>query len=156
MRLTIFAFIIAHLITMAVSQSVNAKNMLDQYQWNNRLILIFTPSLHDVNYQEQISILQENQEALTDRDIVLLEILTSNTDNIDENSPDKNHAHLIEEYNINQLFTVILVGKDGFEKRRESKPLSIDTLKDIIDAMPMRKREMNNELMLDNNVIKTL
>jgi hypothetical protein len=39
-------------------------------------------------------------------------------------------------------FTVILIGKDGGEKLRSSIPLSVDTLRSTIDAMPMRQDEM--------------
>lgn len=41
-------------------------------------------------------------------------------------------------------FTVILIGKDGFEKYRTNKVLSTDQLFSIIDAMPMRRQEMKN------------
>ena len=39
-------------------------------------------------------------------------------------------------------FTVLLIGKDGSEKHRTNKLLTVDELFAIIDAMPMRKREM--------------
>jgi hypothetical protein len=39
-------------------------------------------------------------------------------------------------------FTVILVGKDGGEKLRDSKPLTYARLQATIDAMPMRRQEM--------------
>ncbi len=40
-------------------------------------------------------------------------------------------------------FTVILIGKDGLEKYRTNKLLDTEQLFSIIDAMPMRQREMN-------------
>ena len=39
-------------------------------------------------------------------------------------------------------FRVVLVGKDGTEKRREAEPVSARSVFDTIDAMPMRQREM--------------
>src|SRR3954468_1572438 len=39
-------------------------------------------------------------------------------------------------------FTVLLIGKDGTEKYRTNKLLTVDELFAIIDAMPMLKREM--------------
>lgn len=39
-------------------------------------------------------------------------------------------------------FTVLLIGKDGSEKHRTNKLLTVDELFGIIDAMPMRKSEM--------------
>ncbi len=42
-------------------------------------------------------------------------------------------------------FTVLLIGKDGFEKYRTNKLLTVNELFAIIDAMPMRKREMKKD-----------
>ena len=42
-------------------------------------------------------------------------------------------------------FTVLLIGKDGSEKHRTNKLLTVDELFAIIDAMPMRKREMKKD-----------
>jgi hypothetical protein len=37
---------------------------------------------------------------------------------------------------------VILVGKDGTEKRREQTPIELADIFNQIDAMPMRQQEM--------------
>jgi len=42
-------------------------------------------------------------------------------------------------------FTVILIGKDGGEKLRSHQPISLDTLRSTIDAMPMRQEEMRSQ-----------
>jgi hypothetical protein len=42
-------------------------------------------------------------------------------------------------------FRVILVGKDGTEKRRDEAPVSAQSIFDTIDAMPMRQREMRED-----------
>jgi hypothetical protein len=42
-------------------------------------------------------------------------------------------------------FTVILIGKDGGEKLRSRQPISLDTLRSTIDAMPMRQEEMRSQ-----------
>ncbi len=38
-------------------------------------------------------------------------------------------------------FLVILIGKDGGEKLHSPGPVGVDQLKQLIDSMPMRKRE---------------
>jgi hypothetical protein len=40
------------------------------------------------------------------------------------------------------VFRVVLVGKDGTEKRRDAEPVTARSIFDTIDAMPMRQREM--------------
>jgi hypothetical protein len=41
-------------------------------------------------------------------------------------------------------FRVVLVGKDGTEKRRDAEPVTARSIFDTIDAMPMRQREMRD------------
>ena len=40
-------------------------------------------------------------------------------------------------------FAAVLVGRDGGEKFRSSEPVPAEKLFGLIDAMPMRQREMN-------------
>ena len=40
--------------------------------------------------------------------------------------------------------TFVLVGKDGTEKLRKAK-IDLDEIFEVIDAMPMRKREMKEQ-----------
>ena len=40
-------------------------------------------------------------------------------------------------------FVVILLGKDGGEKLRSDQPIAYEALRDTIDAMPMRQKEMS-------------
>jgi hypothetical protein len=48
-------------------------------------------------------------------------------------------------------FTVLLIGKDGSEKYRTNKLLMVDELFAIIDAMPMRKREIKKTSPANKN-----
>ena len=41
-------------------------------------------------------------------------------------------------------FAAILVGKDGTEKFRSDEPVRPETLFGLIDAMPMRRREVRD------------
>ena len=52
-------------------------------------------------------------------------------------------AALRERYAVPEgAFAVVLIGKDGGEKERYDKPVQPDVLYEVIDAMPMRRREM--------------
>ena len=46
--------------------------------------------------------------------------------------------------NVKYAFTVISVGKDGDNKLKETKPLTLTKLYSTIDAMPMRQSEMKH------------
>ena len=41
-------------------------------------------------------------------------------------------------------FAIILIGKDGGEKFRSTQPVSFETLRVFVDAMPMRQQEMHS------------
>jgi Domain of unknown function (DUF4174) len=54
---------------------------------------------------------------------------------------------LYKQYDIdvNTSFTVILIGKDGGEKYRSARPITSTQLFALIDAMPMRRSEMQKQ-----------
>ncbi len=41
-------------------------------------------------------------------------------------------------------FAIVLVGRDGGEKFRSPEPIPAERLFDLIDAMPMRRREVRS------------
>jgi hypothetical protein len=109
-----------------------------------RPLLIFAPSPNDPQLQIQLRRLHDNAQALSARNIVVIAI--------PYNSPSPTSAQLTDSaaqsarrrFNIAPTdFAVILIGKDGGEKLRSSKPLTLDKLIDTIDAMPMRQQEMH-------------
>ncbi len=65
-------------------------------------------------------------------------------------SPGRNgDDHLFRKYKADSNgFTVLLIGKDGGEKLRSHKPVSFEQLRDTIDAMPMRQREVKQHAPL--------
>lgn len=100
---------------------------LERYQWQSRPLVIFAPSPQDARYQQQIALLKQNPAALAERDIVVL----SDTD-------PAQHGRLRSELNP-RGFEVVLVGKDGGMKMRETEPLTAEILFSTIDKMPMRR-----------------
>ncbi len=42
-------------------------------------------------------------------------------------------------------FAVVLIGKDGGVKRKETKPIDPNVLFETIDTMPMRRQEMRTK-----------
>lgn len=117
----------------AVIKSKKTMN-LNSYQWKNRLLLVFAPSENNADYQQQIQLLQGQQASLDERNLIVIDVLNANYEDL---------AKLRKQFNVNpQEFRVILVGKDGTAKRRDSSPVSPKTIFETIDAMPMRQQEM--------------
>lgn len=117
---------------------------LSSQKWQNRVLLVFAPSVDNRTYQQQMQLLQEQKSGLTDRDLVLVQVLATdksyaNGQPIDESSA----AKLRNRFGVDkENFRVILVGKDGGVKRQDTKPVQATAIFEQIDAMPMRQQEM--------------
>ncbi|MGV0104466.1 DUF4174 domain-containing protein [Nostoc sp. DSM 114167] len=117
---------------------------LSSQKWQNRVLLLFAPSVDNHNYQQQMQLFNQQQNDFKDRDLVLVQVLATdksyaNGQLIDESSA----ANLRNRFGVNkENFRVILIGKDGGVKRQESTPVQPTAIFEQIDAMPMRQREM--------------
>lgn len=101
---------------------------LDAYRWEARPILVFADD-HDPRLAEQVARFAEAAGSLRERRNVVV---------IDTNAASALRARFGPEG-----FTVILVGLDGGEKAREQGVVPGDAFADEIDAMPMRRRELD-------------
>lgn len=127
---------------MAYTQNINIPG---SHNWKNRILLVF--SSHDnVQIDQQLNLFSAHQAGMDERDLIVFKVLSDKVIQPQGKEYDKNAAEkLRRQYNVDENdFTVILIGKDGTEKLRQQKVLSIDKLFATIDAMPMRRREMRN------------
>jgi len=118
---------------------------LDSYQWKNRLLLIFAPSENSAAYQQQRQLLQGQQAGLNERDLLIFELLAQGTSHVNGQNIDAEEVAKIRNYfKVSAKdFRVVLVGKDGTAKRYDKSPVSPTAIFTTIDAMPMRRQEMN-------------
>jgi Domain of unknown function (DUF4174) len=121
-----------------------SKNTMEKYRWENRIVLIFSPSEKNEAYRQQLSSLVEGEKGIEERDIVIFKIFEDKGITPENEQLTKNICEqLRQEFGIKkEQFCVILIGKDGGEKYRKSTILSNENLFAIIDAMPMRRTEM--------------
>ncbi len=84
---------------------------------------------------KQVSVLNKDRKGLEERDIILHIVEVGHA------------APQVQQWRINTAaaFTFLLIGKDGGEKFRTDTLVTSEKLFAIIDAMPMRKREMKKE-----------
>lgn len=106
---------------------------LDPYRWENRPVILFSPSAQDDTYRNAVTALDAARAALRDRDIIVLSDVT----------PDNPSA--LRQRLEPKGFLMLLVGKDGGIKLRSEEAIPVETLKQTIDAMPMRQREMRQD-----------
>lgn len=119
---------------------------LSDYQWKNRLLLIFAPSLQSDEYQNQLLELKGEGDGLHDRDMKIFYMLEKGTSKVDQETLIVNNKEQLRDmFNVvNGEFTVILIGKDGSEKLRSNSVLKMQKLFTVIDAMPMRQQEIED------------
>lgn len=141
-------------ITPTLAYAQNPPEPLQPYHWENRLLLIFAPSPANADYQIQAEALADQQVALQERQIKLFKLFVNDKPDLYAEQLTEVTGSLTREqevllrqhYDIDvPPFALILIGKDGTEKFRHLAPVAPEVLYEIIDTMPMRQRELEQE-----------
>ncbi|MEM6780242.1 MAG: DUF4174 domain-containing protein [Pseudomonadota bacterium] len=108
---------------------------LEELRWQNRVLLVFNgdESVQD-KVEAQAKIVVDHADGFAERDLIVRGITPA---------PDTMARYMQFDVEPHQ-FIVILIGKDGGEKGRWDKPVAAEELFALIDAMPMRQREMQD------------
>ena len=120
---------------------------LTQFQWKNRLLLIFAPDDNDSLFKKLQSEIITQEAEVEDRDLVVFEVL--------ERSPSRMNRALLDQSKVESIrrhfsvpqrsFIVILIGKDGGIKLKRNDQIDLETIFELIDSMPMRKDEIRQK-----------
>ncbi len=121
----------AFLLGMAITASAQT---LSAHQGKHRPVLVFANSNEDRDYLVQMRILSNANDGVTERDIVVYEDIAGPLP-----------STLREQFEP-EGFRLVLIGKDGGVKYTSDEPVSADELFSLIDAMPMRWREIRDRL----------
>ena len=106
--------------------------MLTTPHYAKRQVLIFYGVNGTALKNKQLSLLNADKHQLLERDIEI------HTYNISESEPEVRHRNIKPTSD----FTFLLLGKDGHEAIRTDTIIRTKQLFAIIDAMPMRRRQM--------------
>jgi len=129
------------LLTSANVISAEADTVMHDFAWQNRVLLIFSPVHDSVMFNKQNILLSRAADGLSERDVVVIHI--SDSVSIDQKPHTAAAGGFLQRYHVNQdEFRIILVGKDGTVKLDQATPVTMNTLFTLIDAMPMRQKEM--------------
>ncbi|WP_324677483.1 DUF4174 domain-containing protein [Hymenobacter sp. GOD-10R] len=105
-------------------------------KWEKRMVLLYAPAADNAEFKQQKSLLAQAQGAVHDRDIRVLELTANQLSAADK-------QYLQQQLKVEPTqFTVLLIGKDGGVKLRQTKALTAQQLFGTIDKMPMRQQEM--------------
>lgn len=106
----------------------------DQYQWKQRLLVVFAPQGDDRAYLAQQRLIEGSAALLTERDLIVLHVVAT------ANAGDAVAARQRFQVASSQ-FTLVLVGKDGSVKQQWHQPTALSEIAVLIDGMPMRQQE---------------
>ena len=129
--------------------SATTATTLDRLKFKNRVILLFAKSRSTAGLDQQVDILRDFRPEMRERDLIVLRTTGSEETRsaIGYTSIDRGTARdLRNKFKpVGSGMTVILVGKDGTEKGRWQRVVQPEEFFALIDAMPMRKREIEEQ-----------
>ena len=110
-----------------------AADLLAGMQGRNRVVLVFAGQPDDPRLEQQRDVLRRMGSEARERGLKLVEVVGSTTQ----------AATLRTRFDLPPTgFKALLIGKDGGRKLPSDAPLQAGVLIPIIDAMPMRRDEM--------------
>ena len=141
--LTISVFLLASFAQIAKAAEsyfveVEENTTLENFEWAQRPIIIFSDSEKDPNFVSQMEFLLEDVNELKERDIIVL---------VDTNP--SRPSSLLKRLRPHG-FAFILIGKDGQVKLRKPSPWNIREIARVIDKMPIRQQEIARKKQAKN------
>lgn len=114
--------------TLPVIRGVTPEQVSER-RWQNRLLIVMAEEESDPRLMTQRRMLGPGIGGLRERDVLLIEVVGDD--------PLRGSLQVGK-----GGFHVLLVGKDGGVKLRESSPVLPERINAVVDAMPMRQAEM--------------
>lgn len=137
--------ILLSLVLSVVLVNTAMASVLDDYRWNNRILIVIVDELEDHKVSEVSQILADAECALQDRDMLVTWIYSEGEGRVGDitlSSPDV--LELRKQFRLPRSSRLIaaLVGKDGGVKARYTEWPALAEVFALIDGMPMRRAEM--------------
>ncbi|MBT9391673.1 DUF4174 domain-containing protein [Hymenobacter sp. NST-14] len=129
------ALLTSTLVPAQTSSASALEATVKKAHWRQRVLLICAPSAADASLLAQRNLLESAAAGLRERDLLVRELVLPEL-------PAPDRAYLRRLGVKTDAFQVLLLGKDGGLKRRDTQPVAPQTLFSTIDAMPMRRQEM--------------
>jgi hypothetical protein len=115
---------------------------LQRYVGKSRVLLVFAPGEDNPTLAEQRRIMASAAQGAGQRELVVVEIVGTRVSGPAMSTDDGPNA-LRRRFGVPPAaFRAVLVGKDGGAKLLEAAPIEADRLFAVVDAMPMRQREI--------------
>lgn len=143
--LTIHLWLIMKMLQANLSFANNG-NPLEEDQWQFRPLLVVTNKNCDVEKLTVLNALKKpvTKQAFNERNMVLYTVIDGIGLRNNQLLRPESVSALLASINVeknSEKCTIILIGKDGEEKLKTEENISMESIFNLIDGMPMRMRE---------------
>ncbi|WPY98921.1 DUF4174 domain-containing protein [Christiangramia sp. OXR-203] len=120
---------------------------LQQYQWENRIIVVYSNETELDLVSKQLKLLTKEPKELSERKLILIQAQKNQYKTIFPENSEWVSSSLKDELKISTKtkFEVFLLGLDGGIKLRQQEIVQTEKLFSLIDGMPMRKAEIRRK-----------
>ena len=120
---------------------------LQQYQWENRIIVVYSNETELDLVSKQLKLLTKEPKELSERKLILIQAQKNQYKTIFPENSEWVSSSLTNELKISRKtkFEVFLLGLDGGIKLRQQEIVQTEKLFSLIDGMPMRKAEIRRK-----------
>jgi len=120
---------------------------LQQYQWENRIIVVYSNETELDLLSKQLELLKKEPNKLSERKLMVIQAQKNQYKTIFPEDAEWVSSCLKDELNISRKteFEVFLLGLDGGIKLRQQEIVQTEKLFSLIDGMPMRKAEIRRK-----------
>jgi Domain of unknown function (DUF4174) len=118
-----------------VSLVAAASTSISAMKWEKRVLLVSASDANDPSLDDQRRIMDRWRSGAKERDFAVVEVVGDKVAGASDPA-----ATLRQRYRLPTAgFAVVLIGKDGSAKLRETRPIYAALLEETVDAMPMRR-----------------
>lgn len=120
--------------------SAGASESLTDYAWKDRILIVFSASGQSNELAEQRRIIHDAGTTFDDRSLRVVEVVGNQVNGASDSADALRTRYGID----TNAFKVLLIGKDSGVKIASATPVNANDLNDTIDAMPMRRNEVQS------------
>lgn len=128
------------------SHALDAARLMPELTWERRVLLLFAPDEQDADLRRQEAMLEVAGDGLSERDMTVIRVFADGRVVVDSDIHEQSASSFYRRFDADlNDFRVILVGKDGGVKLDRNVAVGSEELFALIDSMPMRRYEMQQD-----------
>ena len=151
----IYLLFMAAIFMLVPAQNATGQNgdnnsfSLQEFEWERRILVIAAPDRNAEAYRNSLTMLESNRSGMEERHMLIVLLPDSAEPSLmlkAGDQPEIDPQKLRNQLNLKpDQLSFLLIGKDGGVKMREQDSLSLKSVFNRIDQMPMRKQEMKKQ-----------